>query len=298
MTTDNVAKSEKADAAEAQRVERQLARNWYLLAGITVLSTIGLVLAIAPVIGERIADVWPWANTYVVLLVGLALCIALLVWHLTSQQKSVNSIRTKIEAIREDSRLHARQQSARLHALLNVSRMMGAISDPESVFKGITDTCIEIFECQQASLMLLNASSQTLEVRAYTGHLNGSELDGAARHISEGVAGWVARNQKPLVLGPRIDRSQYPDLELNSLDLTAAMVVPIVTRNELVGVLNISSRVPDVDYTDEDVRALEVFAENAGAVIRHSERAEWMRQTIEKQMDAKAGAHEIPAQIS
>jgi hypothetical protein len=33
---------------------------------------------------------------------------------------------------------------------------------------------------------------------------------------------------------------------------------------------------------EEDLRALEVFAENAGTCIRQAERSEWMRQTIEQ----------------
>jgi GAF domain-containing protein len=66
------------------------------------------------------------------------------------------------------------------------------------------------------------------------------------------------------------------------MKLTAAMVVPIMVRDELVGVLNISSRAPHTIYMEEDLRALEVFAENAGTCIRQAERSEWMRQTIEK----------------
>jgi GAF domain-containing protein len=66
------------------------------------------------------------------------------------------------------------------------------------------------------------------------------------------------------------------------MKLTAAMVVPIMVRDELVGVLNISSRAPDTTYVEEDLRALEVFAENAGTCIRQAERSEWMRQTIDR----------------
>ena len=66
------------------------------------------------------------------------------------------------------------------------------------------------------------------------------------------------------------------------MNLTATILVPIMVRDELVGVLNISSRAPGTTYDEEDLRALEVFAENAGTCIRQAERAEWMRQTIER----------------
>ena len=285
--TDNTKKKQESSSGENGHVQRQLVRNWYLLAGITVVSTVGLAVALAPLLSARISGFWPWANTNIVLLAGLASCVGLLVWHLTIQQRRVLEIREHIEQIQEDAQARKRQQGARLHALLNVSRMMGAVTDPENIFKGITNTCIEIFECQQASLMLIDGQTNHLEVRAATGHLDGEKVNSALKDIGEGIAGWVAEHQRPLILGPDTDMSRYPGLELRSLDLTAAMVVPIVTRDELVGVLNISSRVPDVLYTEEDMRALEVFAENAGACIRYMERAEWMRQVIEKQSAIK-----------
>jgi len=105
--------------------------------------------------------------------------------------------------------------------------------------------------------------------------------------VGEGIAGWVAHHLEPLILQPGTE-SKYPGLELRKTEITAAIIVPIVLRDELVGVLNISSRRVDARYSDEDAQALGVFAENAGACIRHSERAEWMRQLIERQSADRA----------
>jgi len=58
------------------------------------------------------------------------------------------------------------------------------------------------------------------------------------------------------------------------------MVVPIMIRNELVGVINVSTLSPETTYTADDLKALQVFAENTGAYIRHTEQAHWMRKTI------------------
>jgi signal transduction protein with GAF and PtsI domain len=58
------------------------------------------------------------------------------------------------------------------------------------------------------------------------------------------------------------------------------MVVPIILRDELVGVLNVSTRSRKTIYDENDLKTLQVFAENVGACIRHTEQASWMRQTI------------------
>ena len=60
------------------------------------------------------------------------------------------------------------------------------------------------------------------------------------------------------------------------------MVVPIMVREELVGVLNVGNRNDKREYHDEDLQALMVFAENAGITCRHAEQTNWMRQTIQR----------------
>jgi transcriptional regulator with GAF, ATPase, and Fis domain len=261
-------------------LERQISRNWYVLCAVAILSTVGMAIAVAPVVADRVGAVWPWGNTYVVLLCGLVASVAMFVAHLTYQQRKVGEIRARVSRMERETADRERHNDARLRALLNISRMMGAVTDPENVFQSVTQTCLEIFECQQASLMLLTEGADELVVKAATGHR--TDVTGAKQSVDTGIAGWVARTQKPLILNPDTDLSQYPGLQLRGGGLCAAMVVPILVRDQLVGILNASSRVAGTRYTEEDVSSLSVFAQNVGTVIRHSEQAVWMRATIDR----------------
>ena len=75
---------------------------------------------------------------------------------------------------------------------------------------------------------------------------------------------------------------QFREFEAKVDDLAAAMVVPIAIRNELFGVLSVSSRSKKTNYDQEDLEALQVFAETAGICCRHFEQTTWMRQTIQR----------------
>jgi putative methionine-R-sulfoxide reductase with GAF domain len=119
-----------------------------------------------------------------------------------------------------------------------------------------------------------------LVVRAAQGHEDVSRVLGSEKEIGEGVAGWVAKNKMSLILGRAGEPTEHPELSLMSPSLSGAIVVPIILREELVGVINIGSRASGVEYNVDDLQALTVFAENAGACIRHAEQAEWMRKTI------------------
>jgi GAF domain-containing protein len=73
------------------------------------------------------------------------------------------------------------------------------------------------------------------------------------------------------------------------------MIVPILVRQELVGVLNVASREPKHMYTEDDLNAFEVFAQNAGTCIRHAEQSTWMRQIIENKAEAQSRLAEAPS---
>ena len=283
------------ETEETKRLEKQSMRNWYLLATFSAVTTVGLLIAVTPVLSKSITSFWPWAETDLVLLVGLGGSILMLILHLTIQQVKVTGIRHKVQAIEKEADEGRQQVASRLHALLNVSRMMGSVTDPSSVFQAITSTCLEIFDCHQSSLMLLNPETHMLEMKAATGHINRAKLYSVQQPVGKGIAGYVAQHQKPIILGKNVDVEHYPGLKVQAMKLTAAMVVPIMVRDELVGVLNISSRAPNTVYIEDDLRALEVFAENAGTCIRQAERSEWMRQTIEKMQAQNARSKQSPA---
>jgi transcriptional regulator with GAF, ATPase, and Fis domain len=268
---------------QAQGYEVQSMRNWYLLSAITAISTVALVIALSPAIRQSIRSYWPGANTDVVLLSGLVGMILIFILHLTLQQLKVRAMRQDLRELEEQTAEKDKRSSARLHALLNVTRLLGAVNDSTSLFEGIARTCLEIFDCQQASVMLLDPESGRLQVKAAAGHADLDKVLGAEVEVGVGISGHVAHTREPLLLGEKSGNGSYRGFELQAKHLTAAMVTPILVRDELVGVLNISSGQKGINYTNEDLQALQVFAENVGTCIRQLERSEWMRQTIERQ---------------
>jgi len=259
-----------------------LSKNWYLLAGVAVISSLGMAVAVSPLLGGQGAIIWPWARTGFVLLGGLALSVILLVVHLTLQQRKFAEIRGEVDQMEEDAIMRRRHSSQRLRALLNISSMMGSVSTEAKFYNHVTGTCLDLFQSEHASLMLLNADKTELKVQAVSGQRHEEEASVATRRLGEGLSGWVAKAKRAVLLSPGADFSCYPGLDIGSLDVTAAMVVPILLRDELIGILSVRSTAPGAKYNDEDLQALQVFAENIGTAIRHWEHVEWMGQTLEK----------------
>jgi transcriptional regulator with GAF, ATPase, and Fis domain len=279
-----------ANRMEHDVLDRSSRRNWILLAAVCVASTLGLGVAVLPVLEQRITTPWPWKHTEAVLLSGFLLTVLGAVVYLTDQQRKAAAVHRELQRQRDRAAERMRRQNQRLEALLKVSHIMASETSLQSVFDAIVATCHEAFECQQVSLMLLDRKAMELEVRAASGHRNLQEVMGTRQKVGAGIAGRVAATGEPLLLGPAtIDPGTYEGFKPQDVPLSAAMVVPILVRGELVGVLNVGTKSLNAHYDDEDLQALKVFAENVGTCIRHTEQAEWMRQTIHK-LDPSRGA--------
>ncbi|MFQ5512324.1 MAG: GAF domain-containing protein [Candidatus Krumholzibacteriia bacterium] len=270
--------------------------NWFMMITAIVIAGVGIAIVIPPLLSERLAAVWPWPKTQVVVIFMLCLTMVSLV-ALAHQHRYMGAIHRAYKRSQGEVLEHARRNATRLYALSNVSHMMAASTSFQEVLDHVTRMCMKVFKCDQASLMLLD-ETQELVVKSVGDDTIEKNMLNARQKVGEGIAGWAAEKRQALLLGRNCDINEYPGLKLRSPSISAAMVVPIVLRDDVVGVLNVSTRSQDVDYDEEDIRALEVFAENVGTCIRHTQQADWMRQTIHSLQKtlkerAEAGAAEI-----
>jgi transcriptional regulator with GAF, ATPase, and Fis domain len=265
---------------EAQLLERRSWRNWFFFVGVAILTTGGLAVAILSLRGGRVEQVWPWSSTEQLLLAGLTVAILLFAMYLTLQERQVVMLRRELIRTNRESALVLRRTYDRLVALLGVSRVLATETNPQKVFDSITSTCHAIFECQQASLLLLNASTGELEVRSVAGHDPAAEELATRQKVGQGLVGWVARERKPLVLGT--GSAPPGSSESEPMPPISAMVAPILMREELVGVLSVSSSAHLATFGEDDLQAMLLFAESVGICCRHAEQTSWMRQTIQR----------------
>jgi putative methionine-R-sulfoxide reductase with GAF domain len=281
----------KAQIVEARqkqvetRIHQSAYVNWFLIAAGLLLTLVSLATVLPPIFSDEIAQFWLFSKPQMLVIMGLTLTLVVLV-GLAHQRRYLVALRRQFEAVQRAERERVQRQTARTYALLNMSKVMVEQNDLQSVFESITSICVDAFACDQASLMIFDRESNSLVVRAASGNMVPEGMVGTRQPVGKGVAGFVAQRREPLVL--RADqRTNVPGLELKNRELTAAMVVPVNLRGELVGVVSVSTRTPEANFDDDDVRALQVFAENVGAAIRHTEQAEWMRATIRKLQSQK-----------
>jgi putative methionine-R-sulfoxide reductase with GAF domain/uncharacterized integral membrane protein len=276
------------------RINRSSYMNWSLIAMVVLLLLVSLVSVLPPVLSSRLSSFWIFSKPQMLVIAGLTLTLLLLV-GLAHQTRYLHALRSAFEQARTAERERSERHTARLYALLNMGHVMATNSELQSVFEAITKLCCDAFACDRASLMLFDKNADELEVCAVSGKDVPPGVLGHRQPIGQGIAGWVAQQREPLLLTP--SSSPIKGLELRKKELSAAMVIPVILRDELVGVINVSTQSKTHEFDQDDLRALQAFAENVGAAIRHAEQADWMRATIRKlqeQRDRAGASHAHP----
>lgn len=268
-----------------------------LLTFVLVITIFGAIIVVPPALSAWVAERWVWTDTrsILVLLVGIAIFSLIALFH---QQSYVISSHERYEESRAELARKAQRNADRLYALLDVSSMMGTSVSARDLFDYITKTCGQVFECDMASLMLYDRTTKELVVRSVGGRGARKEALGDRKPIGGGIAGWAAERRQALRLHRNCDLTQYPGLKLKSETILAAMVIPIVLEDRLLGVLNVSTRAKSVDYGEDDFRAAEVFAANAGACIRYTQQLMRMEMSKTPNPSGSPGGQTTPNTVT
>jgi two-component system sensor histidine kinase KdpD len=105
--------------------------------------------------------------------------------------------------------------------------------------------------------------------------------DGGKVRLGEGIAGHVASTREALLVQGKANPGDFPGLVPHELPVTSAISAPLIHRDKLLGVLNVNSS-GDRLFTEFDLRAVSLFAEQAAAAIANARLYEVERAQVEE----------------
>lgn len=148
--------------------------------------------------------------------------------------------------------------------LLEAGKAMNSVLDLRSVLDIILGGALDLLSGKSGSILLRDGD----QLRAGCVRGNDQARDRRIR-LGEGIAGHVALSREPLLINGEADPADFPGLAPHEQYVDSAMCVPLVNRDELLGVLNVNAD-PDREFTEYDLRALSLFAEQAASAIANA----------------------------
>ncbi len=173
--------------------------------------------------------------------------------------------KTEIERLN----FHLNAKITELTKLHTVSEALNVFVDNNNLFQQIVKISAEVTGAQKVSLMLYDSENQRLVIRTARGLPRTIQRTTRIR-LGEGVAGTVALKKRPI----RTTRSSSHPLQRGPQPERYATVsflsVPIFLGDELFGVLNLTDKKDESDFSRKDEELIMALAQKAAARIENN----------------------------
>jgi two-component system, sensor histidine kinase PdtaS len=186
------------------------------------------------------------------------------------QEPTVERLQAELRAAQEQVaqlRVEVDERNAEIQLLHEIATALTAAASLDEMLEFIARTAVRVTETESASIYVLDETKGELTLRAT--HEAPTGLIGRLRlKLGEGITGWVARERQPVVL----DKEAYNDPrfkylpELKDESYQSFLSVPMLVKNEVIGVLNVKTRQPH-KYNPKQIRQLSAIGAQTAAAI-------------------------------
>jgi hypothetical protein len=152
-----------------------------------------------------------------------------------------------------------RQKTRTLYLIERVLRMDAAAGDPRQLVDGLLGLVGDDLQAQRCSLMLVTPEPGFLYLAASRG-VAPHVVDGARVAIGSGIAGEVAESRRPLLVTDDAEGSAHALRRDEHFTTGSFISFPLVYRDELIGVVNLTNRVQHGLYSEDDVERVQLLA--------------------------------------
>lgn len=183
---------------------------------------------------------WTW---------GSGLLLAAAAASIIRQRRAVIALQSKLG-----------QAEQRLSAIHQIALSLSTTLDVNRLLEVILEQLGRLWGYDYGAVLLLNEARTHLTLASARGYLPKA---GYQMPATEGICGAVIQTGQPvLVADVKLDPRYVPGVS----EAQSELAVPLVWENQIIGVLNVESRVTEA-YTEADIALLTTVAEQAAAAI-------------------------------
>ena len=170
------------------------------------------------------------------------------------------------ERVRAERALATR--SKQMESLRAVSMEMARELNLEVLLELIVRKAAELLQVRSGAIFLWDETTENLSAAAWVGH--GEWMKGVRLEHGEGVAGIVVQRGEGMIVNDYRTSPYAGPIFLERTTGTAVVGEPILSHNQLIGVLVMNNEGIDRRFTEQDLELLGLLAGQAGIAIENS----------------------------
>lgn len=186
-----------------------------------------------------------------------------------SDLKVLASLANHLSLILERAELVSSLDSrvSQLSTLNEVGALLISSLDQKEVRHRAMEAITRLMRAETGSLLLLDREKGELYFEVALGE-KGKKLNEVRLKVGEGIAGWVAAHNEPVIIHDVAKDSRFQGkVDKKSKFRTRDMVcVPVTIKGQVIGVLQAINRI-DGEFTAEDLRLFQLFSNQAAIAL-------------------------------
>lgn len=193
----------------------------------------------------------------------------------------MQAVKKDVRAVQKGSQ-HVTAQILQLQALVDTSALLTSSLDLDDVLNSVIDNVIKLTGAERAYLMLREENSEQLTTRAAR-NWDQQSMDEGDVMYSEGVVKTALEQGTPIVLFNAQDDERFQGREsVMSHGLRSILCIPLLLREERIGVLYADNRIAHGVFDESLVPLLTAFANQAAIAIENARLFEQVKADLDK----------------
>lgn len=152
--------------------------------------------------------------------------------------------------------------------LQEISNALVVTDNLSAIANLMLDLAINYTKAEKGSLMLVNERDE-LYILAGRG-IDLNLIRTYRAKIGQGIAGIVAKNRTPMLVQDLAEEPQLKGLTRDRYRTNSFVSCPIISKNRLLGVLNINDKVDGASFNDDEFSLIKIIANQAAIALENA----------------------------
>ena len=156
-----------------------------------------------------------------------------------------------------------------LKTLLEVSRLISSNYPIPTVIKRICGKLRKLLDTDDCSIMILNEKSRELAFSESSG-LTRWEMKNIKFALGEGVAGWVAKHKKPVLIDDVKTDARFKAIDDQKRRMVSMISAPLMVKRRVIGVLSLTTRHEDHKFTQDELELVVLMSAHISLALENN----------------------------
>ena len=167
-----------------------------------------------------------------------------------------------------------------LQILNDFSLAVSSTMDVDKIMAQIINKSIRIIGVMQGTIMLIDEQSKD-SFRTMIRSID-EACGGRLYKLGVHLMGWMIKNRKPLLINDMAKDKRFKGLEIEKAGIYNLLSVPMILRNDLVGLINLFNKRKQTLFTDHDQKIMSIVATQVASFLVNAKTFEEVQESNEK----------------